>query len=200
MKNKKLRNLIAVILIVLFTFSVVPKTFQNDTFYVIELGRSIANNGVDLQDHYSIHGNLEYRYPHWAFDVINSLVFNGLGYTGIYIFTGILASIFVLLVFWNMLRKEINFNLAFVSTLVIAYMMKGSFYARGQTLSYSIFLLEYMILENFVERPTFFKSLALFGLSVIMANCHSTAWIMMLILVLPFIGEQFLYAFRIRRN
>lgn len=193
MRNKKLKYIIAIILIILFTFSVVPKSFQNDTFYVIELGRSIIENGVDWQDHYSIHNELEYRYPHWAFDVINSIICNFFGFTGIYVFTQILASIFVLLVFWNMLRKEINFNLAFISTLIVAYMMKGGFYARGQIISYSIFLLEFMILENFVERPTFFKSLALFVLSVLMANMHSTAWIIMLILVLPFIGEQVVY-------
>ena len=94
-----------------------------------------------------------------------------------------------------MLRKEVNFNLAFISTLVVSYMMRDSFFARGQVLSYSIFLLEYMLVENFAERPTFFKSLALFALSVIMANCHSTAWIMMLILLLPVIGEQIFYAY-----
>ena len=196
--KEKLKYIIAVIFIVIFTFSVVPKTFQNDTFYVIELGRQIMENGVDFQDHYSIHENLEYRYPHWAFDVINSVIFNAFGFQGIYILTQIFASVFMLLVFWNMLRKEVHFNLALISTLIVAYMMKGGFYARGQIISYSLFLLTYMLLENFVERPTFFKTLALFALSCIMANVHSTAWIMMLILTLPFIGEQIVYAYSLK--
>ena len=59
MKREKIKKLVAVILIILFTFSVVPKTFQNDTFYIIELGNHIVENGVDWQDHYSIHDNLE---------------------------------------------------------------------------------------------------------------------------------------------
>lgn len=87
MKNKKLKYILAVILIILFTFSVVPKTFQNDTFYIIELGKSISQNGVDWQDHYSIHENLQYRYPHWLFDLIVSKVDLAFGYTGIYVFT-----------------------------------------------------------------------------------------------------------------
>lgn len=198
MKNKKLRKWIAVLLIILFTFSVVPKSFQNDTFYIIELGNQIMKTGVDWQDHYSIHNHLEYRYPHWAFDVINAWIYNNFGYYGNYVFTQILASVFMLLVFWNMRKKGVNFNLAFFSTLVTAYLMKKAFYARGQVVSYSLFLLEYMILENFVERPTFFKTLALFGLSMIMANIHSTAWIMMLVLLLPFIGEQIIYAFSLK--
>ena len=188
MKKEKLKYIISIIIIILFTFSVVPKTFQNDTFYDIELGKSILENGADWQDHYSIHKNLEYCYPHWGFDVLCAIIYNSFGFSGIYVFTQIFASIFVLILFWNMLRKEISFNLAFISTLIISYLMRGSFCARCQIISYSLFLLEFMILENFVHRPTFFKTLALFLLSTIMANTHGTAWIMMLVLVLPFIA------------
>ena len=112
--KKNLKYIIAVILIILFTFSIVPKTFQNDTFYVIELGRQIQETGIDWIDHYSVHPNLEYRYPHWAFDVIISKVFEVLGFNGIYIFTQIFATIFILLIFGNLLKKEVNFNLSFV--------------------------------------------------------------------------------------
>ena len=195
---KKSKYLIAIILIIIFTFSVVPKTFQNDTFYIIELGRGIMETGVDWKDHYSIHPSLEYRYPHWAFDVLNSWIYNIAGFDGIYVATQIFASIFMLLVFWNMLKKGIGFNLAFISTLVVSYMMKGSFYERGQIVSYSIFLVEYIVLERFSERPSLFKTLALIVLSCIMANVHSTAWIMMLVLILPFVGEQIVYAYSLK--
>ena len=139
--KKNLKYIIAVILIIIFTFSVVPKTFQNDTFYVIELGNQIQKTGSDWKDHYSIHGDLEYRYPHWLFDVLNFNVFENLGFDGIYLLTQVFASLLILLIFWNLIRKEVNFNLAFVSSLVVAYMMKGSFYARGQVVSYSLFLI-----------------------------------------------------------
>lgn len=198
MNKEKIRNLIAIILIVIFTFSIVSKSMQNDTFYIIKLGKQICQTGVDWQDHYAIHKNLEYRYPHWAFDVISFWVYNAFGYQGIHVFTQILASVFILLIFWNMRRKDISFNVALFASLLCAYLMKDTFCTRGQIVSYSIFLLEYMILENFVERPTFFKSIALFMLSLIMANMHSTAWIMMLVLVLPFIGEQIFYSFSLK--
>ena len=196
--RKNLKYIVAIILIIIFTFSVVPKSFQNDTFYTIELGRCIIQNGIDWQDHYSIHKDLEYTYPHWAFDVINFKIFNFFGFSGVYIFTQIFASVFVLFVFWNMLRKEIDFKLAFISTLVVSFLMRYTFYSRGQIISYSIFLLEYILLENFVQRPTFFKTLALIVLSCLMANIHSTAWIFMLILILPFIGEQIVYAYSLK--
>ncbi len=190
---KKLKCFIAVILLIIFTFSIVPKTLQNDTFYVIELGKQIEKTGIDWKDHYSIHKDLEYRYPHWAFDVINWKVFEIFGYDGIYVLTSIFASIFVLIVFWNLLSKKVNFNLAFIGSLVVSYLMKGGFTSRAQVVSYSLFLLEYIILESYVERPIYPKLLLLFFVSCLMANFHSTAWIMMLVLVLPFIGEKIVY-------
>ena len=196
--KEKLKYFIAVILIILFTFSIVPKSFQNDTFYIIELGKQILQNGVDWIDHCSIHQNLEYRYPHWAFDVLNFKIYDLFGFNGIYLFTQIFASIFVLLVFWTLLKREVNFNLSFLGTLIVAYMMRETFCARGQIVSYSLFFLEYILLENFVERPTLFKTLGLFALSCIMANVHSTAWIMMLVLLLPFIGEQIIYNYTLK--
>ena len=196
--KKRFKYLIAIILIILFTFSIVPRSFQNDTFYVIELGRQIEKTGVDWEDHYSIHSNLEYRYPHWAFDVINAKVFDLFGFEGIYGLTMIFASIFVLIIFGTLIKKDVNFNLAFIGTLIVSYMMKEAFFERGQIVSYSLFLIEYLILENFVERPTILKGVGLFIVSSLMANFHSTAWIMMLVLILPFIGEQLFYTYSLK--
>ena len=193
--KKKLKYIIAIILIILFTFSIVPKNFQNDTFYMIELGRQIEKTGIDWKDHWSIHQNLQYRYPHWLFDLICSNIFENLGFTGIYVFTQMCSSIFIILIFINLLKKDVNFNLAFIGTLVTSYLMKGGFYARGQIISYSLFLIEYMILERFVQRPTVLKTLGLFIISCLMANIHSTIWIMMLVLLLPFIGEKIVYCY-----
>lgn len=41
----KKRNLLVILLIIIFTISVVPRSFQNDTFYTITIGRDILQNG-----------------------------------------------------------------------------------------------------------------------------------------------------------
>lgn len=78
MKNY-FKYIIAVILIIFFVVSIVPKTFQNDTFYIIALGDRILENGLDRIDHFSWHENLEYRYPHWLFDIVNAGICNSFG-------------------------------------------------------------------------------------------------------------------------
>ena len=128
--RKNLKFIIAVILIIIFTFAIVPKSFQNDTFYIIELGRQIEKTGIDFKDHWSIHENLEYTYPHWLFDFINAKIYEAFSFTGVYVLTGICASILMLIIFGYLLNKDVNFNLALIGTLITSYMMSGGFTAR----------------------------------------------------------------------
>ena len=51
------------------------KVLQNDTFYTIKIGELILNNGIDMMDHFSIHSNLAYTYPHWLYDVFIYLIY-----------------------------------------------------------------------------------------------------------------------------
>ncbi len=194
--KKNIKYIVAIVLIILFVFSIVPKEFQNDTFYIIALGQSINSRGLDRLDHFSWHNNLEYRYPHWLFDVINANIYNFGGLNGIYLFVCIVSSLSMILVFCIMLKKKINWFIAFVSTLIVAYMIRIVFTARAQIISYPLLLIEILLIERFLKSNSKFKDvvtiLGLTAVSCIIANVHSTIWIMVLVLFLPYIGEQFI--------
>ena len=70
MKDKAILkfNILAIISIIIMVFCVTPITFQNDTFYTIKIGAQIAQNGLDMMEHFSWHEGLEYTYPNWLFD------------------------------------------------------------------------------------------------------------------------------------
>lgn len=193
-----LKYIIAIILIIIFTISVVPKTFQNDTFYVVALGDYIIEHNIDRVDHFSWHNDLEYRYPHWLFDVINASLYNSFGLDGLYIFVCVIAVIFMLLLFWLMLKKNINFGIALVSTIIISYMMKDSFTDRGQIISYILFLIEINLIESFLKNKNILSVIGLFIISCIIANVHGTAWVMFLILFLPYIGEYIISLYTLK--
>lgn len=194
--KKNIKYIVAIVLIILFVFSIVPKEFQNDTFYIIALGQSINSRGLDRLDHFSWHNNLEYRYPHWLFDVINANIYNFWGLNGIYLFVCIVSSLSMILIFCIMLKKKINWFIAFVSTLIVAYMIRIVFTARAQIISYPLLLIEILLIERFLKSNSKFKDvvtiLGLTAVSCIIANVHSTIWIMVLVLFLPYIGEQFI--------
>ena len=80
-KNLKIRfNILAILLIIVFCIAIVPKSFQNDTFYTIKIGEYILENGITMKDPFSWH-DLDYTYPHWAYDVATYLVYNSWGFT-----------------------------------------------------------------------------------------------------------------------
>lgn len=70
-----------ILLIIVFCISIVPKTFQNDTYYTIKIGEYILENGITMKDPFSWHENLGYTYPHWAYDVATYLIYNIANFT-----------------------------------------------------------------------------------------------------------------------
>lgn len=73
-------TILAILLITVFSISIVPKSFQNDTFYTIKIGEYILENGITMKDPFSWH-DLDYTYPHWAYDVATFLVYRIGGFT-----------------------------------------------------------------------------------------------------------------------
>ena len=88
-KIKKYKKIIGEIIIILciaiFSYSIAPKTFQNDTYYSVSIGNLILENGIDNKDHYSWHEDLPYTYPHWLYDVIMAKIYNLGDWRAVYI-------------------------------------------------------------------------------------------------------------------
>ena len=82
----KKKNILFIILLIIFSISVVRIEFQNDTFFSIAVGRQIMDTGVDMQEHLTWHEGLMYTYSHWLFDLINVFLFNFAEFKAIYIF------------------------------------------------------------------------------------------------------------------
>lgn len=191
--KENLKYVVIVLLIVFFTISIVPKTFQNDTFYTIAIGKQIIEHGLDDVEHFSWHEGLDYQTPHWFFDYITGLIYNVFGLEGIYILVCALSAILMLVIYFNMVNKGINWVIAYISTMVTAYLLKDYvFTARAQVLSYLLFFIEIILIEGFLKYKSKWDAIALFIVSVLIANIHAGAWPMFFILFLPYIGEYVL--------
>lgn len=110
----KKKEILAVLLIIFFVFSIVPREFQNDTFYTVTIGRDILQYGLDGIDHYSWHDSLSYTSPHWLFDVVNYLIYNVMGFDGLYIFVCIFSTLTMLLLYYILRKKKVYWLVALV--------------------------------------------------------------------------------------
>ena len=191
--NKYLKvafNIIAIFCITIFCMSLVPKSFQNDTFYTIKTGQLIRENGIDYKDHFSWHENLPYMYPHWAYDVIISLIFDFAGgYTGLYISTIILSIILGVLLYFTNKKISKNQVVSFVITLGQMYMMKEYIAARAQLVTFILFVATILLIVKFLEKPKWWHTALLIIIPIIIANIHSAVFPFYFILYLPFLAE-----------
>ena len=99
--DKKTRikfNILAIFCIIIFAFSLTPKTLQNDTYYTISIGEYITENGIVEKDPFSWH-DIKYTYPHWLYDVCIYRIYSAFGMDGIYISTVVLSCLLGVLLY-----------------------------------------------------------------------------------------------------
>ena len=202
--DKKIKikfNVLAIFIIMLFCFALTPKTLQNDTYYTIAIGEHIMENGIDMVDPFSWHEDLPYTYPHWAYDVATYLVFQageaiGIGgFMAIYIAT-VLLSISLGIVVYYALRKICKNDLvSFFITLAIMYLLKNFIAARAQLVTYILFTLTILFIENFIATGKKRYAVGLIIIPIIIANVHAAVWPFYFVLYLPYIVEYILAAF-----
>lgn len=180
------------ILITLFTIGVVPKQFQNDTFFNISIGKYILENGIDMQEHFSWISGLTYTYSHWAFDILTYIIYAFTGFTGIYISVIVIAIIMNVTLFILLTKRTNNPLIALTLTLLSAYLAKGFFTARSQIISFVCFIIEIYCIEKFIETNKKKYAIILIILSIIIANFHAATWPLYLVLFLPYLASAFM--------
>lgn len=189
MKKKKKFALFFLIWIFILAIGLVRKTFQNDTFYTIEIGELIINNGIDMLDHFSIHSNLAYTYPHWLYDVFIYICYAIGGYTAIHISSIVLLVLVLLIVFKVNTKITNNYSVAAFATFICALAVSGFATARAQLVSFVIFSLEVYFIETFLISG---KKRYLFGLlflSWLVCNIHVAVWAFYFVIFLPYLAE-----------
>ncbi len=186
-------NILAIVAIVLFSAVLAPITFQNDTFYTIKIGEHILQTGnVDMQDPFSWHEGLPYTYPHWLYDIMIYLFYNIGGFTGIFISTVVLSSILGVVIYITNNKISKNNLISFVITLGTMYMMKDYIAARAQLVTFILFELGILCMENFLDSKKIRYGIGILVIGILIANIHAAVWPFMYVLFLPYLAEYIL--------
>lgn len=191
-KNRKIAIIFSII-IAIFTIGIVPKTFQNDTFFNISIGKYILENKtIDMQEHFSWVQGLTYTFSHWAFDIVTYLIYNIFGFTGIYVGVIVFAIVTNIILF-NLLNKRNKSPIvSLFITLVSIYIIRSVYTARSQIVSFVCFIIEIYAIEKFIETNKKRYGVLLIVLSIIIANFHAATWPLYLVLFMPYLGAAFL--------
>ena len=206
-KNKKIIKIIsqilAIITIIVFSYAITPKTFQNDTFYTIKIGEHISNTtksitdllpwnkGLDMQDQFSFH-NLPYTYPHWLYDFITYKIYDIGNFQGLYYATCILSIILGLSIYFVNIKLNKNHVISFVITIGSLFCLKDFIAARAQLVTFILFVFTIYCIEQFIKNKKIRYAVFLVIIPIIIANVHTAVWPFYFILYLPYIVEYFI--------
>lgn len=191
-KTYKKLLIIFSIAITIFSVGIVFKTFQNDTFFNIAIGKHILENGIDMKEHFCwVEDDLYYTHSHWIFDIIIYLLYNSFGFTGIYATTIIFTIFTSLVLFLFLCKRNRSPVVSFFVTLISMYVVKSCFTARSQIISFVCFIVEIFCLEQFIETNKKRYAFTLIVISIIVANFHAATWPLILVLFMPYVVAGF---------
>lgn len=194
--NKIKFNILAIFAIIIFSIALTPVTFQNDTYYTIAIGKDIVETGtIDMKDHFSWHEDLEYTYPHWLYDVGTYLVYQlgeniGIGgFTAIYILTVILSITLGLVIYMACVKISKHHITSFLITMGIMYLLKNFITARAQLVTFILFALTVLFIEEFIASKKKRYAIGLIIISILIANLHVAVWSFYFVLYLPYVAQ-----------
>ena len=203
---KPIFQVLAIVVIVVFAYSITPKTFQNDTYYTIKIGEHITestekitdllpwNKGLDMQDPFSIH-EIPYTYPHWLYDLATYKIYNIWGFEGIYYGTCLLSILLGLLIYFINIKLNKNRALSFIITIGSLYCLKNFITARAQLVTFILFILTIFGIEQFLKTKKIRYVILLVAIPIIIANVHTAVWPFYFVLYLPYIVEYLMIFF-----
>ncbi len=200
MKEKKIKSsvkftILAVILIAVFCIALTPVTLQNDTYYTIKVGEYITQQGIDMQDPFSWHEDLQYTYPHWGYDVITYFIYHTFGFTGIYVVTCILSIILGITIYAINVKLAKNQIFSFFITIGVMYLIRGYIAARAQLVTFILFIITIYFIEKLIETKKKRYAIGLIIIPIVIANMHVAVFPFYFVLYLPYIAEYLIALF-----
>ncbi len=187
-KKKMPMIITSIFIIIMIGVAFTSRSFQNDTFYTIKVGESILKKGIDMKDHFSIH-KLDYTYPHWLYDIMTYKLYQQGGLAGLYHVTIIIFILLGLIFYFTNLKKNKSYFLSLLFSILSMIMLARFVTARAQLITYLLFFIEIIFIENLLESGKKRYIILLMVLNILIANLHAAVWPFYFILMLPYLFE-----------
>lgn len=117
----------------------------------------------------------------------------------IYLSTIILASILGILIYCINNKLTKNKLISFIISMFSIYLLKDFIAARAQLVTFILFALTILFIENFLESKKKWYLLGIVLISIAIANVHVAVWPFFFVLFLPYIAE-YIIALVVEKN
>ncbi len=174
----------------------VERAIDNDTWFLLSSGRYVAEHGLPYTEPLSMHEGFAFVMEQWLFDIGIWRLYELCGFAGLYAFSYVMSAV-LLYAFYRLLKLVSGSSeTAFLITLPVGLLQVPFMHQRPQLISSLFFLAEIYLLESFGQKAKgarwpVFVLLPLF--SAVVVNIHSALWVMLLVLLLPYLATALLF-------
>ena len=174
----------------------ITNTLDKDFYFLYSFGKYISFNGFPTKDILSLHADMNIIVQQWLTDILFYHSYELFGQIGV--LTIVHASLVAYIILFYKLCMYIsdNFLLSVLTTLFSSIPLAVMFMvSRPQIFSYIIFVLLLFCLEKYIktQRKGYLCVLPL--LSLLQINLHASMWLMLFILMLPYLVSCINYNF-----
>lgn len=160
---------------------------ETDTYFVMNLGRCVLENGFPHVDPFTIHENLQLVAQQWLSGIFFWEAYKNFGVNGLLIVDIIIGAALVLIHWRLCMFVSGDKALSFVLSFFVSLLVTPTIVPRPQIFSTLLFLVEVFLLEKFTRTTDFKFLLPLPLISIALINFHAAVWLMSLVLCLPFL-------------
>ena len=166
---------------------------DNDTWFILNCGRYVVETGtIPHVEFASIHEGLHYVMEQWLAAVLFWKIYINFGADGLIFFSWAVGFTLMFVYFKLCLyvsggNEKVSALLSFAITKPVT---SAFIVTRPQILSTLILLLEVFLLEKFVREKKIWTLYILPILAVIFINIHAALFLMLIVVMLPFITES----------
>lgn len=192
--TKKQERILTIVFVIslLLPIAMIRLTLDNDLWFMLNHGRYIVAHGFVNTEPFTIHKDLTFSFEKWLTCVVFWEIYHHFGYWGMYFFVvGIGVVILLLALKLAMIVTENNFRISTVVILLTCIPLYSSFIVtRPQIFSYIALLLTLICLEKYARDADWKKTLLFLPIiSIVLMQFHSTMWIGMFVIMLPYMCD-----------
>lgn len=186
------------LLILCYIITIYNVEIQNDTLFDIKLGEKYLQEGIKLEDDYSIHNNLEYIAQHFGVNILTYVIFSKFGMVGLYVLGILLSSVLAFLLYQLNRRFVKRKKLAYLLVFIELSLLQPFLSVRAQMYSYLLFAIEILLIEKFLSSGKKSSLIVLSLIPFILINMHAGVISFYFILLMVYLCNLFrLKIFRI---
>ena len=167
----------------------IPRTLDGDSWFLLNSGRYIANNGFATIEPFLIHQNMNFIFQQWLTDYYFWIIFEKFGQSGlllcIYFETVVLNILLYILL--NFIGN--NKTASFLGIVLFNIFAKCYYVVRPQVTTMINLILLLICLEKYAKSNDKKWLFPLQLISILEINLHSSIWWMLFIFTLPYIFD-----------